>query len=56
MMYIKVLLIIKKKLKKISYYDIIENLNKKLAQLTKDTEDKKSTYFDNSEIAKVIKN
>ena len=55
MMFIKVLLIIKKKLKKISYYDIIENSNKELTQLTKDTEDKKSTYFDNSEVARVIK-
>ncbi len=36
--------------------NIIEDLNKELAQLTKDTEEKKSTYFDNSEVAKVIKN
>ena len=36
--------------------NIIEDLNKELAQLTKDTEDKKSNYFDNSEVAKVIKN
>ena len=36
--------------------NIIEDLNKELAKLTKDTEDKKSIYFDNSEVAKVIKN
>ena len=36
--------------------NLIEDLNKELAQLTKDTEDKKSNYFDNSEVAKVIKN